>query len=561
MGYGEKSFTVILIQKLIEGLDSKLQSKVKYKEFKDFNDLVVSTRVYALQLEALETDRKELVTNAVANIRLGNRHVEEPMNKSDEIENVLHELTQAVKKLPFDTKDGVSYKTQCNISPTSTPGKPLRINFSFGSVDIEPSLKSQKGAKLTTITNESTPRIPLKILQIPLQASFDTGASKREKKLHTLGRVTLPVRYGESVLRQEFIVTNGVTEDCILGWDPIQKHGFRLDGEANSIYLSRDEQGPLAISRVPDMAITTLKKTTLFRQTSLVIATQMKGSFPYVPPQTEFIFTPEENLPAGIYIEEFIGKVSEDGMYNIMVENHSFTEVNIPRNTKLGVIEIIRQVIGKVALNKSEPKLNETFEAFVISDVDPEFQVPLSKLLNDFHDLFASKDSELGNTNFIKHTIDTQGRGPLRQRPYRVTNYQIKLLEDKVQEMLEADVIRYSHSPWASPVVLVEKKNSEVRFCVDYRKLNSITKKDSFRIPRIDETSDQLFGKKFFTTLDLASGYWQIQVDDSAIDKTAFVVENNLYEFKRMAFGLCNAPATFQRLMNYVLKDVLGKKH
>ncbi|KZR96013.1 Uncharacterized protein APZ42_009890, partial [Daphnia magna] len=140
---------------------------------------------------------------------------------------------------------------------------------------------------------------------------------------------------------------------------------------------------------------------TLFRQTSLVIAAQMKGSFPYVPPQTAFIFTPEENLPAGLYIEEFIGKVSGDGMYNIMVENHSFTEVNIPRNTKLGVIEIIRQVIGKVALNKSDHKPNEKSEPVVISDVDPEFQVPLSKLLNDFHDLFASKDSELGNTNLI----------------------------------------------------------------------------------------------------------------------------------------------------------------
>ncbi|KZR97291.1 Uncharacterized protein APZ42_007922, partial [Daphnia magna] len=151
------------------------------------------------------------------------------------------------------------------------------------------------------------------------------------------------------------------------------------------------------------------------------------------------------------------------------------------------------------------------------------FQAPLSHLLNDFYDLFASKDSELGNTNLIKHTIDTEGRGPIRQRPYRVTNNQRKLLEDKMQEMLDAKVIRYSQSPWASPVVLVEKKNEEIRFCVDYRKLNSISKKDSFPMPRIDETLDKLYEKKFFTTLDLASGYWQIQVHDPDIEKTAFV--------------------------------------
>ncbi|KZR96510.1 Uncharacterized protein APZ42_009111, partial [Daphnia magna] len=94
--------------------------------------------------------------------------------------------------------------------------------------------------------------------------------------------------------------------------------------------------------------------------------------------------------------------------------------------------------------------------------------------------------------------------------------------------------IRYSQSPWASPVVLVEKKKGEIRFCVDYRKLNGITKKDSFPMPRIDETLDKLYGKIFFTTLNLASGYWQIQVHDPGIEKTAFVVENNLYEFKRM---------------------------
>uniref|UniRef100_A0A0P4ZJF0 RNA-directed DNA polymerase n=2 Tax=Daphnia magna TaxID=35525 RepID=A0A0P4ZJF0_9CRUS len=308
------------------------------------------------------------------------------------------------------------------------------------------------------------------------------------------------------------------------------------------------------------MAVTAVKKTTLPRQTSLVTVGQLKGSFPFVPPNSAFIFTPCGNLPDGIYIEEFIGKVSGDGAYNIIVENHSLQQVTIPRNTKLGVIEIAQQIIGKVALNTSEIKPIESREPIVISEVDPEFQAPLSQLLNDFHDLFASKDSELGNTNLIKHTIDTEGRGPIRQRPYRVTNNQRKLLEDKVQEMLDAKVIRYSQSPWASPVVLVEKKNGEIRFCVDYRKLNSITKKDSFPMPRIDETLDKLYGKKFFTTLDLASGYWQIQVHDPDIEKTAFVVENNLYEFERMAFGLCNAPATFQRLMNYVLRDVLGNK-
>ncbi|MCG8033578.1 MAG: reverse transcriptase family protein, partial [Candidatus Thiodiazotropha taylori] len=126
-------------------------------------------------------------------------------------------------------------------------------------------------------------------------------------------------------------------------------------------------------------------------------------------------------------------------------------------------------------------------------------------------------------------------------------------INQQIDDMLEKDVIQPSSSPWASGIVMVQKKDGTKRFCVDHRRLNDVTTKDAYPLPRIDDSLDQLSGAKWFSCLDLNSGYWQVEVDDDDREKTAFASRKGLFEFKVMPFGLCNAPASFERLMETVL--------
>lgn len=161
----------------------------------------------------------------------------------------------------------------------------------------------------------------------------------------------------------------------------------------------------------------------------------------------------------------------------------------------------------------------------------------------------------MGRTSVTRHSIRTYGppvREPLRRIPHSLQD----TVSSEIKKMLDQGVIRESSSPWSSAVVMARKKDGTWRFCIDYRKLNSQTQKDAYPLPRIDETLESLVGSKYFSTLDLASGYWQVEVEEGDREKTAFSTRDGHYEFNVMPFGLTNAPATFQRLMQCVLSGL-----
>ena len=133
------------------------------------------------------------------------------------------------------------------------------------------------------------------------------------------------------------------------------------------------------------------------------------------------------------------------------------------------------------------------------------------------------------------------------------------MIDEEVEKMMEAGVIEESNSPWASPVVLVKKKDGSTRFCVDYRRLNMATVKDAYPLPRVEDCLDTMAGASWFSSLDLASGYWQLDIAPEHRAKTAFSTHRGLFQFRRMPFGLCNAPGTFERVMEVVMRGLQWK--
>ena len=177
----------------------------------------------------------------------------------------------------------------------------------------------------------------------------------------------------------------------------------------------------------------------------------------------------------------------------------------------------------------------------------------LQQLLDGYQDVLQSTP---GRTDYAEHSIDTGESSPIRLPPYRVPHAYRTQVEEELQAMLKAGIVEPSSSSWAAPIVLVKKKDGSLRFCVDYRKLNRQSRIDPYPMPRIDDLIDRIGQAKFLTILDLAKGYWQVPMSPEGKEKTAFITPQGLFQFTVMPFGLQGAPATFQRMMDQLLRGL-----
>lgn len=284
------------------------------------------------------------------------------------------------------------------------------------------------------------------------------------------------------------------------------------------------------------------------------------------------LFEPLElGLPAGRLASPSLVHVTRGTAY-IPVINVGCNYVVLYPRTALGTLDFVNVVslpsgvtevpsveaptgVAMVSSHTASLSVQQQVQNIDLPSLSVEEQCQVRSLLEHHSSAFSINDTDLGGTNLISHDIPLLDDTPVTQRYRRISPSEYEVVKEHISGLLSRQVIRKSSSPYASPIVLVRKKDGSLRMCADYRQLNSKTRRDAFPLPRIEESLDALSGARLFSTLDLASGYHQVPVTEADRPKTAFCTPFGLFEWNRMPFGLCNAPSTFQRLMQRLFGD------
>ena len=370
------------------------------------------------------------------------------------------------------------------------------------------------------------------------------------------GRFTTTLEIANGLYSSTFLVVRDLTYDALLGRDFLRANGAVINLKDSTLQLEESIARPHSEGACP---VRVLYNCVIPASSEAVIPAYLDQT--YTPRDVGFV----EASPRLIERYQLQGAaslvtVSADHTVPFRLINPTRKPVTLYRGATLETFSQTDESLQVFSLStKTEPTKEPQAEVpdvpvdLANADLTDSQKTELQRLINEYRDVFAPQ--ELGRTNLVQHHINTGDHPPIRQRAYRVPEAQKRRIEQCIDEMLEQDIIQPSTSPWSSPVVLVRKPGGSDRFCVDFRKVNSVTKKDSYRLPRITETLDVLNGAQFMSSLDFRSGYWQISMDPSSTGKTAFISHAGLYEFKVMAF----APTCFQRLMECVLRGLTWK--
>jgi hypothetical protein len=353
-----------------------------------------------------------------------------------------------------------------------------------------------------------------------------------------------------------FYVVREMNRKVILGKDWLLKNGVRVYYDLGCIRVN-GKYTPLQEDIHISSVVRLQNKVKLPPQTSVICKCKVRDH-PELQTDQLYQLTAIDNgflgFEPGVLVTNSISKLRTNRVVPVVIVNTTNKLFTLRKGCPVAKVDkILESNISSISKTPAETHSSSDFENI---DVPDEYKPKLVKLLEHNADLFAQKDSDLSHTDIVKMKIDTGDHPPIKLRPYRTPLNNRKIIDEAIDEMLDAKIISRSRSPWSFPVVIVDKKDGSKRFCVDFRALNKITKPNSYPLPVIDDLLSLLGKARFFSSLDLKSGYWQVAMDEADKEKTAFCTFKGLFHFNVMPFGLTNAPAIFQELMGTVLNGL-----
>ena len=422
-------------------------------------------------------------------------------------------------------------------------------NIKIKNVHIKAIVDS--GAEVTLIALKLAKRLQLK--KTTIDDNIRYIAANNEVLSHT-GFTLIDVEIGQWKTKQKAIVVKDLSAELLLGTDWLTQHGVIINYQ----------KAILSCGKFSSKLLTTRRQTchSIFTNKSITIA-PMSSHIEWVSVPDVFngmSYFENENPLQYLDIRDGLFEINQSSFPVVLVNKNKF-ELALGKGKFLGKLE---KCDASQIMSINTDGGNQKPTASKMVNVDNGLEKGQTKLVKELADrydsIFSKNENDLGYYEATQFNIDTGDHTPIKSRPYRVPYSQQDTVNKMIDDMLTHKIISKSNSPWASPVVIIKKKDGSNRFCVDYRKLNSITVKDNYPIPLIEETLDTLIGAKYFTSLDLASGYWQIALHKLTKQKTAFITHKGLYQFEVLPFGLSNAVSAFQRTMEVILEGVPNVK-
>uniref|UniRef100_A0AAV2MQ11 Reverse transcriptase n=1 Tax=Knipowitschia caucasica TaxID=637954 RepID=A0AAV2MQ11_KNICA len=387
---------------------------------------------------------------------------------------------------------------------------------------VEASVLVDSGASVSLISSDFRMAVPT-LRGRPLKKDFIGSRAVNGQTLDTLGTVDVSLHLGRASWRHTFHVLRESTQAVLLGLDFLAVNRALLDLGRGVLEIG-DTCLPLLYQAqlVPECCNVSLADGVIIPPLSeALVPVHVRPPGGANRPVTDFEGYLEPNVPdsAGLVVAHTMANV-KNGVTVARVLNPSGKAVELKQGLHIGEFYPIHEVGAPSVV----PTSNKSSVPCMVTDspVNKRQRAELQELLSRFSNVFSTPDGNTGKCSLIQHHIRTGDNPPIKQRAYRTSPEKRAEIERQVGQLLADGLVEESFSPWASPVVLIKKKGGQWRFCIDYRRLNAVTIKDSHPLPRVDDSLDALAGSMWFSTLDFSNGYWQVEVAEEDREKTAF---------------------------------------